>query len=64
MGPRLELLHGGGAEGVGGGDSDGVTVNTEQVAELSGRSRFAGAIDADNEDDGGLAVFAKGGGKA
>ena len=57
------MFDGGGAEGVGGGDADGVTVDAEKVTELGGGGGLAGAVDADDEEDGGLAGFLQGGGE-
>ena len=53
LGPALELLDGGGAEGVGGGDQDALAERLLQVpGELADRRRLAGAVDADDEDHG------------
>lgn len=61
--PALELFDGGGAEGVCCGEDDGVAAAFEPVAEFGGGSGFSGAVDADDEDDEGLAVRAGGGGR-
>lgn len=63
LGPRLQLFDGGGAKGVGGGDANGVTVDAEKVTELGGGGGFAGAVDANYENDGGFAGFLEGGGE-
>jgi hypothetical protein len=51
--PGLELLDGGGTEGVGGCDHDLLAVLAVGLGELGDAGRLAGAIDADDEDDGG-----------
>src|SRR5581483_53427 len=51
--PDLELLLGGGAEGVGGRDEHRAAVLAQLLRELPDRRRLAGAVDADDEDDGG-----------
>jgi len=56
--PGLELLDGGGAEGVAGGDEHGLALPLERPGELRGRGRFARAVDADHHDHGGRAVGA------
>ena len=63
LGPGLQLFNGGGAEGIGGRDAHGVTVDAEKVTEFGGGSGFSGAVDADDEEDGGLAGFLQGGRK-
>ncbi len=49
LGPHLELLDGGGAEGVGGGEHDLASLVMEELGELGGGGGLAGAIDADDE---------------
>ena len=49
--PDAELLDGGGAEGIGGGEHDAVAAFLEEVGELGGGGGLAGAVDADDEDD-------------
>eukprot|EP00903_Cladosiphon_okamuranus_P003589 g3587.t1 len=56
--PALELLDGGGAEGIGGGEADGVAAVFQPEAQFCGGCCFPGAIDADDEDDGRLPVGA------
>ncbi len=51
--PDGELLDGGGAEGVAGGDHDGLALGFEVAAELGDGGGFAGTVDAGDEDDGG-----------
>ena len=53
LAPGLELLDGGGAERVGGGDDDLLAVLAVGLRELGDARRLAGAVDADDEDDGG-----------
>ena len=55
LGPEVELLDGGGAEGIGGGEHDGFALALEEVGEFGGAGGFADAIDADDEDDAGFA---------
>ncbi len=50
-GPDLELLDGGGAEGVGGAEQDGTSLSGEVGGELAGGGGLAGAVDADHHDD-------------
>ena len=49
-GPDLELLLGGGAEGVGGAEGHLAAVLAQLLGELADRRRLAGAVDADDED--------------
>ena len=49
--PDLELVGGGGTEGVGGAEHDGCPVPLEGVRHLRNRRRLAGAVDTDDEDD-------------
>ena len=51
--PLVHLLDGGGAEGVGGGDDHLRVVLSVGVGELADARGLAGAVDADDEDDGG-----------
>src|SRR5205085_9173004 len=55
-GPDLELLLGGGAEGVGGADRHRSPVLAELLRELADRRRLAGPVHADDEDDRGPMV--------
>ena len=55
LGPDGELFDGSGAEGVAGGDHDGLALGLEILAELGDGSGFAGAVDAGDQDDGGAA---------
>ena len=54
-GPDGELLDGGGAEGVAGGDHHGFALVFQVLAELGDGGGFAGAVDAGDEDDRGAA---------
>ena len=55
--PGLELVGGGGAEGVGRAEHDLLAVADERAGELAGGGGLAGAVDADDQHDGGpLAV--------
>ena len=56
LAPADELLDGRSAKGVGGGKKYGVALALEEVSELGRGRRFAGAIDAHDEDHGGLAI--------
>jgi hypothetical protein len=58
LSPTDELLDGSSAEGIGGGHEDGVTLAFKKVSELGGGSGFPGAIDADDEEDGRIAIGA------
>lgn len=51
LGPDAELLDGGGAEGISRGEEDAVALLLEEAGELGRGGGFAGAIDADDEDD-------------
>lgn len=57
--PALELFDGGGAEGICGGEDDWVALFFEPVAELGGGGGLAGAIDPDDEDDEGFAIWTR-----
>ena len=57
-GPDFELFDGGGAEGIGGGDEDGLSFVVEAAGEFAGGGRFAGAVDADHHNDDGRRVDA------
>lgn len=60
--PRGELLDGRGAEGIGGGEEDGVPVGLEAMGEFSDGGGFACAVDADEEDGAGaIGVGGEGG---
>jgi hypothetical protein len=52
LAPLLELVDGGGAEGVGGSDYDVSAVAAIGVGELGDAGRLAGAVDADHKHDG------------
>jgi len=52
LGPDLELLFGGGAKRVRGGQHDRASRLPEAMRELADRRRLAGAVDPDDEDDG------------
>ena len=58
-GPDFKLLDGGGAEGVGGAEQDGLVLGAIPGGELAAGGGFAGAVDADEEGD-----FGRGGGVA
>ncbi len=47
----LQLLDGGGAEGVAGGEHHGFALAAEALGELADGGGLAGAVDADEEDD-------------
>src|SRR3954471_6538840 len=49
--PRLELVGGGGTEGVGGTEEHLAVLGHEDAGELSDGRRLAGAVDPDDEDD-------------
>ena len=51
VGPDAELVDGGGAERVRGGEQDGATLGRVAAGELADRRGLAGAVDADDEDD-------------
>jgi len=63
LAPALELLDGGGAEGIGGGEDDRVAALGEPECELGGGGGFASAIDADDEDHKRFPIGARGGGE-
>ena len=50
--PRLELVGGRGAEGVGGTQQHLPVLGNEDAGQLADGRRLAGAVDADDEDDG------------
>ena len=52
--PRFELFDRRGTEGVGSGDDGGAALLLVGVGELSDGRRFAGAVDAEDKDHGGL----------
>ena len=56
--PALELLDGGGAEGVGGREADREAAVLEPEAEFCGGGGFSCTIDADDENDEGFAIRA------
>ena len=56
LAPGLELVGGGGAEGVGGAEDDALAVADQHAGDLADRRRLAGAVDADHEDDAGPPV--------
>ncbi len=56
LAPGLELVRGGGAEGVRGAEDDGVAVGDQDAGELAGGGGLAGAVDADDHHDAGAAV--------
>ena len=58
LAPTNELFNCGGAEGVGGSEEDGVALALEEVSEFGGGGRLSGAIDADDQKDGGFAIGA------
>ena len=51
LGPDFELLDGGGAEGVGGAEQDGLAFAAVERGELAAGGGLAGAVDADHHDD-------------
>ena len=55
LAPELDLLDGGGAEGVARGEQHGLAPAPGQVGQLGGGGGLAGAVDADDGDDGGAA---------
>jgi hypothetical protein len=57
--PGLQLVGGRGAEGVGGAEHDRPAVGDEHAGELAAGGRLAGAVDADDEHDGGRAVLVR-----
>ena len=50
-GPDFKLLDGGGAEGVGGAEEDGLVLGAVPGGELAAGGGLAGAVDADQEGD-------------
>ena len=58
--PGLELVGGGGAEGVGGAEHDVLVLGDEDAGELADGGGLAGAVDADHEHDGRAALGARG----
>lgn len=54
--PALELLDGGGAECIGGGEEYGVALVFQPHAKLGGRGGFTSAIDTDDKNNSRLAV--------
>ena len=51
LAPRLELVGGRGAEGVGRAEDDALAVAHERAGDLADRRRLAGAVDAHHQDD-------------
>ncbi len=51
LGPDFELLDGGGAEGVGGAEQDGLAFAAVHGGELAAGGGLAGAVHADHHDD-------------
>ena len=51
LAPDLQLVDGGGAEGVAGREHDASALATETSGELADRRGLAGAVDADDQDD-------------
>ena len=51
VGPYLELLDGGGSEGVSGGEHDGMPILFQKISEFRRRSRLACPINTDHQDD-------------
>ena len=49
--PRLELLDGGGAERICGGQQDALTVGLELRSQLRACRGFSGPVDAEHEND-------------
>ena len=58
LAPGGELLDGGGAEGVGRAQHDRAVLGDQDPGDLADGGGLAGAVDADDEDDAGLAVGA------
>ena len=58
LAPGLELVGGGGPEGIRGAEDDLALFRNEHARDLPGRGGLAGAVHPDDEDDGGLAVRA------
>ena len=58
LAPRGELVDRGGAEGVGRAQRDGEVLGDEDARDLADRGGLAGAVDADDEHDTGVAVGA------
>ena len=56
LAPDFELLDGGGAEGVGGAEQNGVAFGLEMRGQFADGGGFARAVDADHHDDGGRLV--------
>ena len=50
LAPLLELVDGGGSEGVAGGQDDLLTLGDVGVGQLGDAGGLAGAVDADDED--------------
>ena len=51
LGPDLQLLGGGGAEGIGGAEEDLLPLLLQLVGQLADRRRLADAVDADHQND-------------
>jgi hypothetical protein len=62
LAPGGQLFGGSGAEGVRGAEQDGLVLGYEHTRDLAHRRRLPGAVDADDEDDGGV-VSGSGGGQ-
>ena len=56
LGPELQLLTGGGAEGIARCQHDAASLLFVQAGQLGNRRGLADAVDADDQNDGGLAV--------
>jgi len=51
LSPNLDLLDGGGTEGVTGGQDGDLAATLDQVRQLGGRGRLTRAVDTDDRDD-------------
>src|SRR5579885_1970337 len=51
LAPYFELLDGTGAKGIGGGQHDTVSLAGEPVGQFGDAGGFAGAVDADHQND-------------
>ncbi len=51
LAPGLQLLHGGGAKGITGGEHDRAAVLAQAMGQFADGGGLAGAVDADHEDD-------------
>src|SRR5579883_2303 len=52
LAPYFELLDGPGAEGIGGSQHNAVSLAGEPVGQFGNAGGFAGAVDANHQDDG------------